>query len=135
MTFSSVLLLAAAPAFVVPAGAETMSSARLLVEAQRQAADAVVTVLASANLDPEERAARLLPLVDQLERLNAQRSQTPPDELEQEEARAAQDPFVQQLALQLYDLIHRAAAADYDGSPALRDAVKRLYACLEGENK
>ncbi len=125
--------MALVPLLVLPAGAESLNDARLLVEAQVQAAAAVVAVLEKMELPPAARAERLLPLVNELARLHAQRGQVDASLLEAEEARAAADAEVQRLALRLLRAMELCAAADYAGSPELAAAVRRLSRAIEGE--
>ncbi len=125
--------LCVAVALLLPAGAEGMNDAQLLVEAQLQAAAAAVAVLEKVEMPAASRAESLMPLAAELARLHAQRGQLNAEQLEAAEGRAAEDAEVQKLALRLLRAVEHCAASDYAGSPALRDAVQRLLLAIEGE--
>ncbi len=129
--FSTIALVSSL--FLAPAGAEGLSDASLLVEAQLQAAAAAVAVLEKVELPAPARAERLLPLANELARLHALRSELNAAELEEAEAQAAEDAQVQQLALRLLRAMELCAASDYAGSPELAAAVRRLALAIEGE--
>ncbi len=125
--------LALLPLLVLPNGAEHLSDAHLLVEAQLQAAASAVAVLEKVELPAATRAGQLLPLANELARLHAQRSRVDAGQLAEAETRAAADPEVQKLALRLLRAIELCAASDYAGSPELAAAVRRLSLAIEGE--
>ncbi len=125
--------IALVPLLVLPAGAEQLTDAHLLVEAQVQTAAAAAAVLEKLELPPAARAERLLPLAAELARLHALRAQINAAELEAAEARAAADAEVQRLALRLLRAVEHCAASDYGGSLELREAVMRLSLAIEGE--
>ncbi len=125
--------IALVPLVVLPAEAGHMNDARLLVEAQLQAAAAAVVVLEKLDLPPATRAGHLLPLANELARLHAQRAHVDAAQLEEAEARAAADAEVQQLAQRLLRAMELCAAADYEGSTELAAAVRRLALAIEGE--
>ncbi len=116
----------------LPAVAQQLDEAQLLVDAQVQAAATAVAVLEKVELPPSARAERLLPLAGELARLHAQRAQVDAACLEAAEARAAADREVQQLALRLLRALDFCAASDYAGSPELEAAVRRLALAIEG---
>ncbi len=128
--FSQIALLSF---LAIPAGAQSLNDARLLVEAQVQAAAAAVAVLEKMELPPAARAKRLLPLAMELARLHAHRVHVDAALLEEAEAEAAANVEVQQLALRLLRAVELCAAADYSGSPELAAAVRRLALAIEGE--
>ncbi len=121
------------PLLVLPAGAEGMNDAQLLVEAQLQAAAAAVAVLERRELPPAARAERLLPLAHELARLHAARAHVDADSLTVAESTAANDTAVQQLALGLLRAMEHCAASAYENSPELAAAVQRLSLAIEGE--
>ncbi len=127
------LSLSLASLLVLPAGAERLNDAELLVEAQVQAAAAAVAVLEKVELPPAARAESLLPLARELAQLHARRSQLDAQQLEAAEVRAAEDAEVQRLALRLLRAVELCAASDYSGSLELRAAVQRLALAIEGE--
>ncbi len=120
-------------AALLPAAAEPMSEAQLLVESQLQAAAAAVAVLEKTELTPTARAASLLPLAGELARLHARRAQVNAEQLAEAESRAVADAEVQKLALRLLRAMEHCAASDYANSPELAAAVHRLSLAIEGE--
>ncbi len=130
LTLSAIALV---PAVVLPSGADQMTDARLLVESQVQVAAVAAAVLEEKKLSAAARAERLLPLASELARLHERRAQADAAQLEQEEARAAADAAVQQLALRLLFAIECCAASNYEDSPQLRTAVQRLALAIEGQ--
>ncbi len=118
---------------LLPTGAEQTDDARLLVEAQLQAAAAVLAVMERRELPPAARAESLLPLVSELVRLHAARAQVDAGRLAEAEEEAANDVGVQQLALRLLRAIELCAASGYENSPELQAAVLRLSLAIEGE--
>ncbi len=125
--------MALASLLVLPAGAEQLNDASLLVEAQVQAAAAAVAVLEKVELPAAAHAERLLPLANELARLHRQRAHVDAAQLEEAEARAAADAEVQKLALRLLHAMELCAASGYANSPELAAAVRRLILAFEGE--
>ncbi len=126
-------LLSLASLVVLPAGAEEMNDARLLIEAQVQVAAAAILVMEQEGISPSQRAARLFPLAEELERLHARRAQLNAQQLEQEERLAAANAGVRKIALRLLRDMEHCAAAGYAGSAELESAVRRLALAFEGE--
>ncbi len=125
--------LTLAPLLVLPEDAGQMNDARLLVEAQVQAAATAAAVLEKLELPPSARAGHLLPITAELARLHALRAHMDTAQLEAAEAEAAANRHVQQLALRLLRAVEHCAATGYAGSPELEAAVRRLSLAIEGE--
>ena len=129
------LLPAFVPLSVLSAPVGEVSDARFLVESQVKTAAAAILVLEQEQLPPARRAALLQPLAEQLESLQNERARMDAAQLEAEEARAAANAGVQQIALRLLRDMERLAATDCEGSLELKAALERLVLAFEGEKK